>query len=172
MTHRRTVLALGALIATSWVAGCATHQRGQGRNDGQTSLWQGRLSVRVQAAPDASRAQDQSFSAAFELRGNASLGDLLLFTPLGSVAAAIHWSPDGAQLQARGETQTFSDLAQLMQLVLGTDVPVTALFAWLAGQVQEVDDWQVDLSRQPQGKIVARRMAPAVPAELKVLLDP
>lgn len=171
MTHRRTVLALGALIATSWVSGCATNRRIVDPNDGPTSLWQGRLSVRVQAAPDTSQAPDQSFSAAFELQGNASLGDLFLFTPLGSVAAAIHWSPEGAVLQARGETQTFSDLAQLMQQVLGTDVPVTALFAWLAGQIQEVDGWQVDLSRQPQGKIVARRGAPALPAELQVLLD-
>ena len=162
MTNRRSFTVAAAFLTTALLAGCATQTKMDSRGSATTSFWQGRLSV---------KGQDQSFSAAFELQGNASRGDLVLLTPLGSTAAAIHWSPEGAVLQARGETQTFSDLAQLVQKVLGTDVPVTALFAWLAGQSQEVAGWQVDLSRQPQGKIIARRTAPALPAELQVLLD-
>ena len=127
--------------------------------------------MRVKADPDQPQSQDQSFSAAFELQGNPEQGELRLFTPVGSTAAGIQWTPGSATLQARGETRQYSDLAQLIQLVLGTDVPVTALFAWLAGLAQDVDGWQVDLSARDQGKIVARRGAPALPAELQVLLD-
>jgi len=126
--------------------------------------------VRVKADPDQPQSQDQSFSAAFELQGNPDQGELRLFTPLGSTAAGIQWTPGSAVLQSRGETRQYSSLAQLIQRVLGTDVPVTALFAWLAGQTQDVDGWQVDLSARDQGKIVARRAAPALPAELQVLL--
>lgn len=134
-------------------------------------FWQGRLSVRVQADPNQPQTQNQSFSAAFELQGNSDQGELRLYTPLGSTAAGIQWAPSSAVLQAGGETRQFRDLAQLFTLVLGTDVPVTALFAWLAGQNQDVDGWQVDLSARNQGKIAARRMAPALPAELQVVLD-
>lgn len=171
MTNRRSFTIAAAFLATALLAGCATQTKMGSRDSGPTSFWQGRLSVRVQALPGQVPTQERSFSTAFELQGNASRGDLVLLTPLGSTAAAIHWHPDGAVLHARGETQTFSDLAQLVQTVLGTDVPVTALFAWLAGRAQEADGWQVDLSHQPQGKIVARRTAPALPAELQVLLD-
>lgn len=74
-------------------------------------------------------------------------------------------------LQARGESRKFSDLAQLIEEVLGTDVPVTALFAWLAGHRQEAHGWQVDLSQRTQGKILAHRLSPAPQAELRVILE-
>ena len=127
--------------------------------------------MRVQANPDQGLVHDQSFSAAFELLGDPDHGELQFFTPLGSTVADIHWAPGSAVLQARGETRKFSDLTQLIQVVLGTDVPVTALFAWLAGQAREVNGWQVDLSQQTQGKILARRLSPAPQAELRVILE-
>ncbi len=129
------------------------------------------MSLRVEADPDQHQPPGQSFGAAFELQGNPDQGELQFFTPLGSTAAAIRWVPGSAVLQAQGETREFGDLAQLIRLVLGTDVPVTALFAWLAGQPQEVDGWQVDLTSRAQGKISARRATPALVAELRVLLD-
>lgn len=127
--------------------------------------------MRVQAAADQVPAPDQSFSAAFELLGDPERGELQFFTPLGSTMADIHWAPGGAVLQARGESRKFSDLAQLIEEVLGTDVPVAALFAWLAGQTQEAHGWQVDLSRRAQGKILARRLSHAPQAELRVILE-
>ncbi len=127
--------------------------------------------MRVAAAPELGLEQAKSFSAAFELQGNAEQGELIFFTPLGSTAAAIHWTPKKARLQANGETRDFDNLSQLIALVMGTDVPVTALFAWLDGQAHAAQDWQVDLSEKAQGKIVARRSsAPA--ADLRVLLEP
>lgn len=162
---------LGVVFAAYLVAGCASTERARVQKDSGLSFWQGRLSVRVPADPNQPRTPGQSFSAAFELEGNADQGELRLYTPLGSTAADIQWTPASAVLQARGETRKFGNLAELISLVLGTDVPVTALFAWLAGQSQDVDGWQVDLSARNQGKIAARRLAPALPAELQVLLD-
>jgi len=129
------------------------------------------LSLHVEADPGEGQPQARSFSAAFELSGKPEAGELQFFTPLGSTAAAIRWMPGLALLQAKDDTRQFSDLSQLIREVLGTDVPVGALFAWLAGQTQEVDGWQVDLSSREQGKISARRTAPAPMAELRVLLD-
>lgn len=127
--------------------------------------------MRVQATPGEGQEKDQSFSAAFELHGNPSQGNLRFFSPLGSTAAGIQWSPTGAVLTAHGEQRDFSDLTQLIRLVLGTDVPVTALFAWLAGQNIQVDGWQVDLSQQAQGRLLARRTDPTPVAELRIILD-
>lgn len=154
-----------------FIAGCASPKRANGLLPSNVSTWRGRLSMRVQAAPDQDSAHDQSFSAAFELLGDTDHGELQFFTPLGSTMADIHWAPDGAVLQARGESRKFSDLAQLIEEVLGTDVPVTALFAWLAGHRQEAHGWQVDLSQRTQGKILAYRLSPAPQAELRVILE-
>lgn len=171
MKNRRAVLALGALTAISLIAGCASKTRARGPNDLENTVWHGRLSLRVQADAAAGQTQDQSFSAAFELQGSPSQGELQFFTPLGSTAAALFWSPAGAVLQTRGETREFSDLTQLIISLLGTDVPVAALFAWLDGHTQMADGWQVDLSQRAQGKIQARRSTPAPVAELRVILD-
>jgi len=129
------------------------------------------LALRVQANPAEDKATGSSFSAPFELQGNAQQGELVLLTPLGSTAAAIHWAPGKAVLQARGETHEFDNLSQLISELLGTDVPVAALFAWLHGQAQEVNGWQVDLSQRNQGKILAQRLSPSPPAELRLVLD-
>ena len=55
--------------------------------------------------------------------------------------------------------------------LLGTDIPVTALFGWLDGQALTSEGWQVDLSQRDRGKILARRQAPAPQAELRVVLE-
>jgi len=151
--------------------GCAGIKKTGNQKTPDQANWSGRLALHVQADSGISPAQDQSFSAPFELRGSARQGDLLFYTPLGSTAAAIHWTENTAVLQARGETREFGDLNQLIRDLLGCDVPVTALFSWLNGQPQEAIGWQVDLSQQSQGKILARRLTPGPPALLQVLLD-
>ncbi|NCP39433.1 MAG: outer membrane lipoprotein LolB [Rhodoferax sp.] len=158
-------------LAILLIAGCAISKRADGLNSSNISFWQGRLAVH--AEPDESRdqAQAQAFSAAFELRGNAKTGELLLLTPLGSTAAAIRWTPNGAELQAQGSTRQFGNLQQLILQTLGSDVPVSALFLWLRGQDVEVDGWQVDLSQSGQGKIVASRQQPPPAAQLRLILE-
>lgn len=126
----------------------------------------------MRTEPDSadSSSQARAVSAAFELKGDSQQGELLLLTPLGSTAALIRWSASGAQLQARGQTRQFGDLQQLVTEILGSSVPVTALFYWLNGQATSTEGWMVDLSEFERGKISARRDSPAPTAELRIIL--
>ncbi|MDD3936825.1 outer membrane lipoprotein LolB [Rhodoferax sp.] len=151
------------------VAGCAVPSRISEEKAVQTARWTGRLSVRVEASP----AQGpQAFSSSFELQGGPGQGQLLFFTPLGSTAAAIAWSPQQAHMQSGTETHVFSSITELIERVLGTPVPVAALFAWLAGEPLSLDGWQVDQSQFADGKITARRTSPSPSAEIRVVLEP
>ena len=96
-------------------------------NGSDASPWRGRLAIRVESAPV------QVFSAAFELSGSASAGALTLFTPLGTTAAALSWTPEGSTLRSPAEVRQFATLAALMRQTLGAELPITALFGWLAG---------------------------------------
>lgn len=170
MTRRRW-LSWAALAAASSATGCASLRPDSSLKNPDMPLWRGRLSLRVRAEPGAEPAPDQVFNAAFELQGQPAQAELRFFTPLGSTAAVIAWAPGMARLQARGETRLFDDVRQLIQHLLGTDVPVPALFSWLDGQAQDADGWQADLSQQSQGKISARRLFPAPVADLRVILE-
>lgn len=160
------------LIAIFFITGCATNTRATSQNDKITNNWHGRLAIHVEAPPDDVPApRPQSFSASFELSGTPDAGELIFFTPLGSTAAAIHWSPAQATLATQSQIQTFSGLSPLIQDLLGTDVPVQALFAWLNGHALAADGWQVDLANFDRGKITAQRFtAPA--AQLRLILEP
>jgi outer membrane lipoprotein LolB len=59
----------------------------------------------------------------------------------------------------------------LISKLLGTVVPVAALFDWLNGRHTEIDGWQVDLTQFNVGKIVAQREMPAPEAKIRILLD-
>lgn len=127
------------------------------------------MSVRVEAGPSLG---PQAFASTFELQGGPSQGQLHFYTPLGSTAAAIAWTPQQARMQAGSETQYFNNIAELIERVLGTPIPVTALFAWLAGDQMSLDGWHVDQSEFDNGKITARRVSPAPAAEIRVVLEP
>ena len=135
-------------------------------NGSELSPWRGRLAIRVESEPV------QVFSAAFELSGNAPAGALTLFTPLGTTAAALSWTPEGSTLRSNAEVRQFPTLEALMRQTLGAELPITALFAWLAGDTATSAGWQVDLSQRPNGRITVRRQSPLPMAELRVVLDP
>ena len=135
-------------------------------NGTELSPWRGRLAIRVESEPV------QVFSAAFELSGSAPNGALTLFTPLGTTAAALSWTPDGSTLRSNAEVRQFANLGALMRQTLGAELPITALFAWLAGDTATSAGWQVDLSQRPNGRITVRRQSPLPMAELRVVLDP
>ena len=103
--------------------------------------------------------------------GSARSGVLTLFTPIGTTAAALSWTPSTAVLKANGDIRNFATLDALIKQVIGTAIPVAALFAWLAGDNMQVAGWSADLSRQPDGRITARRLTPAPAAELRLVLD-
>jgi len=135
-------------------------------NGTELSPWRGRLAVRVESEPV------QVISAAFELSGSAPAGALTLFTPLGTTAAALSWTPEGSTLRSNAEVRQFATLGALMRQTLGAELPITALFAWLAGDTAASDGWQVDLSQRPNGRITVRRQSPLPTAEMRVVLDP
>ncbi len=159
---------MAQLITIFLIAGCATPPSHREQN---TPNWHGRLSMQVQAPPDEPQSQQQSFSAAFTLQGSPQVGQLTFYSPLGSTAAAIHWTAEFASLEAQGETRTFTGLSPLIQHLLGTDLPVTALFAWLSGQDLAVMGWEVNLTQFSQGKITAQRLEPLPQAQVRIILD-
>ncbi len=168
--NKRVASSLFSLLLLLSVVGCALPGHAPEDKVVQTSSWNGRMSVRVDAT---NPAQDpQVFSSTFELQGDPMQGQLRFYTPLGSTAATIEWSPRLAQMRSGSETRYFNNIAELIERVLGTPVPVAALFAWLAGDQLSLDGWQVDQSQFDNGKITARRISPAPGAEIRVVLEP
>jgi outer membrane lipoprotein LolB len=125
----------------------------------------GRLSLSVRTDPV------QTFSAAFDLRGQASQGELLLTSPLGTTLARARWSAGGAELDAGTQRQRFASMDLLLTEVLGTALPLEALFDWLAGRNTAASGWEADLSQHAQGRLLARRLHPLPAVDLRLLLE-
>jgi outer membrane lipoprotein LolB len=131
----------------------------------------GRLAVQVDAFNEAPA---RSFSAAFELQGNAERGTLQLTSPLGTVLARAQWAPGQALLQTSQGDSRDNSLDALSERMLGEPMPLAALIEWLHGRpwtgapVSRLADgfeqlgWRVDLSRFGDGVLVAQR--PQLPA--------
>lgn len=159
---RRRSLRLCTVLCAALLAACAAPRvpaPGEAR-------WSGRLAVQVDSTPP------QSFSAGFDLSGNPEAGELALTSPLGNTLATVRWSPGTAELQQGGQITRRPSLDELSTELGGTILPVTALFAWLRGQALTANGWEADLSRQPEGRVSARRTAPAPAAELRIIFQP
>lgn len=154
------ILALCLLLA-----GCAVSPKNIYLKPEDTQVWRGRLAVRVDTP------QPQSVSAGFELTGTADSGEMTLFTPLGGTAAVLSWSAHSATMRVNGQIQQFESLSKLINEALGTEIPVSALFAWLAGETTTTAGWSPDLSQHSYGRITAKRITPGPTVELRVLLD-
>lgn len=170
--NRRALTLVIQFFTLFFIAGCALKTGPLPINPTGQPTWHGRLAMQVQAHPDDPLSQHQSFGAMFELVGTSDLGQLNFFTPLGSTAAAIRWAPTIATLESQGETRTYDGLSPLVRHLLGTDVPVIALFGWLNGHDSPADGWQVDLRQFAQGKIFAQRLSPLPQAQLRLILEP
>lgn len=165
MSTRRWLMATLS-IAIIIIAGCAHPARAPGTFDPKVAFWSGRLSLQVDQAPE------QSFAAAFELRGSATDGELLLLSPFGSTLALLRWQPGSATLTSGSDVRRFDSLETLVGQATGTPIPVSALFEWLAGVATPVPGWQADLSQLAEsGRINARRLSPTPTADLRVALD-
>ena len=152
-------------VATFFIAGCAIPAPAAGQFDSEAGPWSGRLGLTVAAEPP------QQFSAGFSLSGGPQAGELSLTSPLGSTLAVMQWQPGQAVLRQGEQTRHYVSLDALAAEVTGTALPVRALFAWLRGLPQAVEGWEADLSRLPDGRLLARRLAPPPAAELRVVLD-
>ena len=158
-------LRLASIFTIFLIAGCASTIRAPGPYNPQDLHWQGRLSLQVHTTPV------QAFSADFDLQGDAQVGSLSFFSPLGSTLARLQWDAKGAKLQTTGEPQPFESLDALTRHTTGTVLPVASLFAWLQGREPVTPGWEVDLRELNAGRLRAQRLAPATPAELKIILD-
>ena len=153
------------LISILFIAGCAAPIRVTDQSNQKNSFWSGRLALTVDAD------QAQSFSAGFELKGNAGTGELSLYNPLGSTLAMLAWAPGSATLRSDNQTRSFDSVDDLVRHATGTVIPVAALFNWLQGINTPVPGWQADLSQLARGRLVARRSMPLPTAELRVALE-
>ena len=138
---------------------------------GPGDLLAGRISLRVDGQPE------RSFSASFELSGNASQGELLLSGPLGTTAARARWAGDQAVLASAGNETAYPSLEALAAAALGEAIPMAALFDWLRGRpwpgapASTRDDgqagfdqlgWRISLQQWADGWLEARRTAAPV----------
>lgn len=163
-------LAMAPLLALLvLLAGCASPPGTAPAMRAEQSAWNGRLALQVEE--QAGQAA-QSFSATFELQGNAAQGELTLLSPLGNVLARIDWTPEHARLLSGGSTQESTSLDTLLAQVTGTALPVRALFDWLRGVQTTASGWQANLSDIDRGRLEATRHTPAPRATLRVAFEP
>ncbi|MDI1236972.1 MAG: lipoprotein insertase outer membrane protein LolB [Polaromonas sp.] len=161
---RLTALLASLLLATSFIAGCASTPRAASQNDEKRSFWSGRISLQVQSEPP------QAFFAGFELKGNPTQGELTLNSPLGNSLAVLRWSPQEAVLDSGNQVQRFATVDELLEKATGAAVPLPALFDWLDGKSTVADGWNADLSQQAEGRISASRTMPQPRSDLRIVL--
>ena len=125
--------ALLGLFVLAWLGACTLPPQLP-----RDAFWQGRMSLTVHQNPV------QHVSAPFELEGNATEGELTLFSPLGHASLVLRWSPGLAQWLQNGQTRKFANLSEMTQAATGTDLPLTALFEWLAGRDLAVPGWTIE----------------------------
>jgi outer membrane lipoprotein LolB len=154
---------LASCMLLAALAGCATPQRSAVAPGEQ--LWTGRLAMSVGSNPP------QAFSAGFELKGAPESGELTLLTPLGGTLAVLAWQPGSASLKSGTEVRQFPSVEALANEVTGAEIPVAALFDWLAGKPTAVAGWQADVSQVADGRLRAQRTAPPPAADLRIAFD-
>jgi outer membrane lipoprotein LolB len=167
------VLRVCLLAATILIAACAHKQGSAAIKDTQKEVqngvlavfWAGRISLQLQSEPP------QAFFAGFELKGQADNGELTLISPLGSILGIMRWTPSEAVLEQNGSIKRFASTDELLAQTTGAAVPVSALFDWLSGKNTTTPGWLADLSQQGNGRITAKRTAPAPQADLRIVLD-
>jgi len=158
---------MAALAALALLAACAVPPPAS--DNANAKHWHGRLSITVQN--DLAQTPSQSVTAGFELSGSPQTGELTLYTPLGGTAAALSWSARSATLRSAGESREFASLEAMIRHTTGTELPLAALFAWLAGDNAEVAGWQADLSQYVAGRILARRTEAGSETQIRLILE-
>ena len=160
--HRRLLLSTAAAVMLS---GCAQRRPPAIVSELPNASWSGRLALQVE---DASQ---PPLSGGFELEGNPNRGVLTLLNPLGNVVARIEWAPGTARLQSGDQRRESASLAELLEQLTGSALPIAALFAWLRGEAISSPGWEADLSHLDHGRLSATRYDPLPQAQLRIVLD-
>lgn len=113
----------------------------------------------------------QNLTASFELQGNAAHGSLRLVSPLGTTLAEAQWTPEDALWRTTTETRHFASMDQMTEQLVGTPLPLAALFDWLQARPTPAQGWEADLQDLPQGRLQAQRTQPAPAAQLRIVLE-
>ena len=176
----------GSMALALLVQACATHPPPLPGH-----VYSGRLAVRTDAAPNWPA---RSVTGQFELSGNASSGQLILTSPIGTTVARARWSdpvgsqgaPSKIELEADGTTTHYATLEEMMQRAIGDQLPLPAMFDWLSGRpwpdapvergttgpTFDQLGWHVDLSQLADNRLIdAQRALPAPTLHVRVKLD-
>ena len=176
----------GAMALALLVQACATYPPPLPGH-----VYSGRLAVRTDAAPNWPA---RSVTGQFELSGNASSGQLILTSPIGTTVARARWSdpvgsqgaPSKIELEADGTTTHYATLEEMMQRAIGDQLPLPAMFDWLSGRpwpdapvergttgpTFDQLGWHVDLSQLADNRLIdAQRALPAPTLHVRVKLD-
>lgn len=165
MPRRASLRVVGAAILGSLLGACSTPKLPAA--PGSPPRWSGRFSLTIQSEPV------ERWSAGFDLQGSATEGELEIHSPLGQRVALLQWTRQQAELQQGGQRTVRRSLDELTsELSGGWALPVVALFDWLRGRPSPVGGWEADLSLQPEGRVVARRLHPLPAAELRLVFEP
>jgi len=183
---KRFLSSAGAVALALLLQACASHPPPLPGH-----VYAGRLAVRTDAAPDLPA---RSTSGQFELSGNASSGQLILTSPIGTTVARARWSdpvgtqgvPSRIELEADGTTTRYATLEEMMQRAIGDQLPLPAMFDWLSGHPwpdaparRSADGgsfdqlgWHVDISQLAGNRLIdAQRPLPAPALHVRVKLD-
>ena len=181
MATRRAALC-GLLTTPFLIASCASNTPGNAQfglknepvvtataTTATIQRYSGRISL---VFYEAAQGAPTSFSGAFELRGQPQAGELDLLTPLGSIAAQLKWQLGQALLVQAGQTRSFASADELIAQATGTSISAQQLFDWLQGKstATSASDWQVDLTRYADGRIIAKRLGQQA-ATLRIILE-
>ena len=184
--RRRLTPITSALTLAALLSACATHPPALPGH-----VYSGKLAVRTDAAPDQ---PSRAVSGQFELSGNASDGQLILTSPLGTTLARARWSdpvgsqgvPSKIELESDAGTTHYATLEDMMQRAIGDQLPLPAMFDWLSGHPWpnapvtrggakgsfDQLGWHVDLAQFRDNRLIDAQRAQPVPAlHVRVKLD-
>ena len=94
-----------------------------------------------------------------------------MLNPLGNIVARVHWSAEQASVTQGNTVREKASLDELTEELLGTSLPIAALFDWLQGRNTLTQGWQADLDAFNDGKITAQRTSPLPEASLRIVLE-